>query len=231
MDLLKAERHELKFTISNMDALVLRKRLDNVLKRDKNCIDNKYSIASVYFDDFRNGAYMQKVDGDSIRHKYRIRYYNNDTSFLKLERKSKVHQMTMKLSAKLTEDEVKDIYNGNYEFLKDKEEDIFKDFYIKLSHNQIKPKVIVKYERIAFVHPVGNLRVTFDSNVRTSNNQVNIFDDNVTYVPSIDSNETILEIKFNGVLPDHIKSLIQTANVMATSSSKYVYSRKYNYEF
>jgi hypothetical protein len=214
-----------------MDRMVLMKRLDQVLKRDEYCQNQKYIITSAYFDDYKNTAYLQKINGDSVRYKYRIRFYNNDTTFLKLERKSKVHQMTMKVSAKLTQDEVKKIYKGDYEFLKYKEEDIFKDFYIKLSHGLIKPKSIVKYERVAFVHPVGDLRITLDSNVKTSNNQVNIFDKNVAYVPAMDTDETILEIKFNGVLPDYIRSLIQTSNTVQSSSSKYVYSRKYNYEF
>ena len=101
--------------------------------------NQKYIITSVYFDDYKNTAYKQKVNGDPVRYKYRIRFYNNDTTFLKLEKKSKIHQMTQKLSAKITANEVEEIYNGNYEFLKDKQEDIFKDFYIKLSHGLIKP--------------------------------------------------------------------------------------------
>lgn len=231
MDLLKAQRHELKYTISNLDRMVLMDRLGLVLKRDKNCENQKYIITSVYFDDYKNTAYEQKTNGDAIRHKYRIRFYNNDTSFLKLERKSKVHQMTQKISAQLSPDEVKSIYNGNYEFLKEKQEDIFKDFYIKLSHGLIKPKVIVKYERVAFVHPVGDLRITLDSSIKTSNNQVNIFDENIAYVPVMGANDVILEIKFNGVIPDYIKNIIQMSNITQSSSSKYVYSRKYNYEF
>ena len=230
MILLKAERHELKYTISNLDRIALMNRLDKVLKRDEYCQNQKYIIASVYFDDYKNKGYMQKVDGDSVRYKYRIRFYNNDTTFLKLERKSKVHQMTMKVSARLTQDEVKEIYKGNYEFLKNKEDNIYKDFYIKLSHGLIKPKVIVKYDRVAFVHPIGNLRITFDSSVKTSNNQVDIFDDNIAYVPAMGADETIMEIKFDGVIPDYIKSLIQTSNAVQSSSSKYVYSRKYNYD-
>jgi len=136
----------------------------------------------------------------------------------------------MKVSARLTQDEVKEIYKGNYEFLKNKEDNIYKDFYIKLSHGLIKPKVIVKYDRVAFVHPIGNLRITFDSSVKTSNNQVDIFDDNIAYVPAMGADETIMEIKFDGVIPDYIKSLIQTSNAVQSSSSKYVYSRKYNYD-
>ncbi len=231
MELLKAKRHELKYTLSDLDCLVLKNRLSKVLKKDKNCPDEGYTIASVYFDDYNNKAYAEKVNGDAIRHKYRIRFYNDDTSFLKLERKSKVHQMTMKSSASLTESEVKKIYDGDYEFLKEKQEDLYKDFYFQLSKGLIKPKVIVKYNRIAFVHPVGDLRITFDQKIKTSSNQVNIFDENINYVPAIGINENILEIKFNGVMPDHIKSLLESGQVMASSSSKYVFSRKYNYKF
>ena len=231
MGLLKAQRHELKYTISNLDRIILMDRLDHVIKRDKNCENQKYIITSVYFDDCKNTAFKEKIDGDSIRNKYRIRFYNNDTSFLKLERKSKVHQMTQKVSAILTPYEVKLIYAGDYEFLKDKKEDIFKDFYIKLSHGLIKPKVIVKYERVAFVHPVGNLRITLDSCVKTSNNQTNIFAKDISYVPAMGADEVILEIKFNGVIPSYIKNIIQMGNITQSSSSKYVYSRKYNYEF
>lgn len=231
MDFLKAERHELKYTLSNLDRMVLITRLDNILKRDEYCKNGKYIITSVYFDDYKNTAYAQKINGDSVRYKYRIRFYNNNTSFLKLERKSKIHKMTQKISAKITPDEVKEIYKGNYEFLKEKNEDIFKDFYIKLSHGLIKPKSIVKYERIAYVHPVGDLRITLDFNIKTSNNIVDIFDENIAYVTEMNANETILEIKFNGIIPDYIRSILQTANIMQSSSSKYVYSRKYNYEF
>jgi hypothetical protein len=231
VELLKAKRHELKYTISDLNCLVLKNRLSKVLKKDKNCPDEGYSIASVYFDDYNNKAYAEKINGNDIRHKYRIRFYNDDTSFLKLERKSKIHQMTMKSSVSLTESEVKDIYAGNFEFLKEKKEDLYKDFYFQLAHCLIKPKVIVKYNRVAFIHPVGNLRITFDTNVKTSINQVNIFEEKISYIPALGINENILEIKFNGVMPDYIKSLIESGNVTASSSSKYVYSRKYNYNF
>jgi hypothetical protein len=231
VELLKAKRHEFKYTISDLNCLVLKNRLSKVLKKDKNCPDEGYSIASVYFDDYNNKAYKEKINGEDTRHKYRIRFYNDDTSFLKLEKKSKIHQMTMKSSVSLTESEVKEIYDGNFEFLKEKKENLYKDFYFELSHGLIKPKVIVKYNRIAFIHPVGDLRITFDTNVKTSINQVNIFEDNISYRPVLGINENILEIKFNGVMPDYIKSLIESGHVMASSSSKYVYSRKYNYKF
>jgi hypothetical protein len=231
MELLKTYRHELKYTLSTMDYYVLSRRLGNVLKKDTNCSGDNYIITSLYFDDVHNTAFIEKVNGDAIRNKYRIRFYDNDTSFFKLERKSKLHQMTHKVSGKLTAQEVKEICAKNYEFLTEKDNDFFKEFYLKLSHGLLKPKVIVKYNRLAFVHPVGNVRITFDSNVQTSNNCIDVFNQNIPYQPAIRSDEVIMEIKFNGVLPDFIKSMIQTNNIMTSSSSKYVFSRKYNYEF
>ena len=231
MSIITANRHELKYTLSSLDSMVLKNRLSKLLKMDKNCADQEYNITSLYFDNLNNTAYLQKINGNSIRHKYRIRYYNDDPTLLKLERKSKVHNMTKKVSAPLTRDELKKIYNGDYDFLIQKEEEIFKYFYIQLSHGLIQPKVIVTYTRTAFVHPVGNLRITFDSYVMTAGNQTDIFEENINYTPAIGTDEVILEIKFNGVIPDFIKNIMQTDKIMQSSSSKYVYSRKYNYQF
>ena len=89
MQILKSKRHELQYIISDLEAIVLQKRLDKILKRDKFCENGPYTITSLYFDDVMNTAIKEKINGERVRHKFRIRYYNNDTSFLKLERKSK----------------------------------------------------------------------------------------------------------------------------------------------
>jgi len=90
--------------------------------------------------------------------------------------------------------------------------------------------VIVQYQRLSFVHPVGNLRITFDSDIRTSGNQLDLFNKSIMYTPVLGIDDVIMEIKFTGIIPDYIRNLIQTRHVMAGPSSKYVFSRKYNYE-
>ncbi len=126
---------------------------------------------------FFNTAYVQKINGEAIRHKYRIRYYGNDHHFIKLERKSKIHQMTMKESVPLTKIEVERILANDYAFLLQKEKSLYQEFYLALRHRLLKPKVIVRYIRKAYTHPIGDFRLTFDRDIRTSNMHTNLFDE------------------------------------------------------
>ena len=92
-------RHEWKHEISYGDMLVLRQRLSAVMKRDVHAIDGKYLIRSLYFDNVSDKALREKVDGVNILEKFRIRYYNNDSSLIHLEKKSKVNGLCLKDSA------------------------------------------------------------------------------------------------------------------------------------
>lgn len=217
--------------MNEIEDLVLVKRLSKVLKRDTNSQGKSYSITSLYFDNCYNQAYKEKINGEATRHKYRIRYYNNDLSYIKLERKSKINQITTKVSVPLSVEEVKKIYNRDLDFLLTKNKYLYHEFYKQLKHGLLKPKVIVKYDREAFIHPVGDLRITFDRQIKTANMQTNILSNDQYFVDALEQGQSIVEIKFNGVLPDFIRSLIQSGHVMQASSSKYIFSRKYNISF
>ncbi|GMQ58664.1 polyphosphate polymerase domain-containing protein [Vallitalea sediminicola] len=224
-------RHELKYMMNELEDIVLVKRVEKVLKRDGNSNGKGYSITSLYFDNCYNQAYEQKMNGEAIRHKYRIRYYNDDLSYIKLEKKSKINQITKKVSVPLSVEEVEKIYERDLDFLLAKKKYLYHEFYKELKHGLLKPKVIVKYDREAFIHPVGDLRITFDRKIKTANMHTNILSDNQYFIDALEKGKTILEIKFNGVLPDFIRSLIQSGHIMQASSSKYIFSRKYNVSF
>lgn len=222
------KRHEIKYSINNVDYITLKHRLDCILKRDNNCPQDGYTVSSLYFDNIYDTAYCQKIDGDAIRHKYRIRFYNDNSHKLKLEKKSKIHQMTHKESDQLTNDELGLILNGDYDFLKEKNKILFKEFYNKLSMELYKPKSWVRYNRIAYEHPIGNVRITLDNKINASYEINQLPHSAMTWYPVSDVGDAILEIKFNGVIPDFIRHLIQPSNGFATSASKYILSRKYN---
>ena len=86
-------RHELKQEISYLDMLILRQRLLAVMQRDLHAADGKYEIRSLYFDNARDKALREKTDGVNVREKFRIRYYNGDSSFIKLEKKTSVRNL------------------------------------------------------------------------------------------------------------------------------------------
>ena len=107
-------RHELKYTIGYADYLALRARLRAVMQPDGHVDEEgKYLIRSIYFDNYRDKALREKKDGVSKREKFRIRYYNDDFSFISLEKKMKVNDLCLKLDAPLTENQCRRLLAGD----------------------------------------------------------------------------------------------------------------------
>ena len=82
-------RHELKHEINMSDMIAIRQRMRAIAKSDPHAIDGKYFIRSLYFDTPEDKALIEKQSGISQRQKFRIRYYNYDTSVINLEKKLK----------------------------------------------------------------------------------------------------------------------------------------------
>lgn len=82
-------RHEWKHEITAADRLILASRLSAVARRDSHGQNGRYEIRSLYFDDPKDTALREKIDGVSRREKFRIRYYGGDASYICLEKKSK----------------------------------------------------------------------------------------------------------------------------------------------
>ena len=100
-------RHEYKHQINYEDYLVIRSRLRMLARPDSHAgVDGKYLIHSLYFDNFSDRALREKIDGVDRREKFRIRYYNENTDYIRLEKKSKLRGLCEKQSAKLTREEV-----------------------------------------------------------------------------------------------------------------------------
>ena len=218
-------RHEKKYILNWNEFLIINNKLKYLLRLDKNCPKEGYEVKSLYFDNPYNFALAQKIDGDETRHKYRIRVYNDNFSYLKLERKSKYNVMTNKESVFLTKKEAEQIVSGDVDFLQKNTNYLLQDFYFKVKKQMYSPKTIVKYSRIAYVYPVSNLRVTFDFKIERSNNVDKFFTKDNGYMKAYDPNSVVMEIKFDDILPRFIRDSIQLSNVVASSSSKYVTAR------
>lgn len=222
-------RHEYKYAIDMMEYHVLRSRLAAVMQRDEHARENgRYHIRSLYFDDFRNSALFEKESGTFARTKYRLRIYNLDGSHVRFERKNKLDQYVNKESAGLSREEAEKILAGDIGFLAESGSKFLRTFYINARCNILRPKVIVDYEREAFVHPVGNVRITFDTNLSTGMNSTDFFSPDVCTVRAIDEPGAVLEIKYDNVLPSHIRGLLPHSLKPRSAIGKFVISRKYN---
>ena len=217
-------RHEHKFYINHADYFQLRSRLRVVAKADKNTDETGgYKICSLYFDNYADKAVMEKQAGVNRREKFRIRYYNDNTELIRLEKKSKVNNLTYKTNTPITKQQCDSLLLGDYEFLKNENEPLMLELYTKIHTELLRPKNIVDYEREVYVYPTGNVRITFDKNIRMSNSIKQFLAPEAVMIPS--ANAFILEIKYDGFLPDVIRSLLQIDRRVQTEFSKYVVSR------
>lgn len=221
----KVYRHEKKYAIGWNEFQIINGKMKHLLQRDPHCPEKGYEVKSLYFDNPYDFALGQKMEGTELRHKFRIRVYNDQFSKMKLEKKSKHNVMTNKDSAFVSLDDAIRIVKGEITFLEEKEDAFYQNFYYKLKHEHYAPKVIVKYTRIAYVYPVSNLRITFDYRIRKSDQVEKFFTTNNDYMNAYDPNQVIMEVKFDHVLPAFIRDAIQSPTVMSSSASKYVASR------
>lgn len=219
-------RHEWKHEIDQSDIIVLRQRLRAVARLDAHAVNGKYEIRSLYFDTPKDKALREKLDGVNIREKFRIRYYNEDTSVIHLEKKSKVGGLGNKVSACLTKEEAQAIVDGDYRWMAEKDDRLIQELYFKMTVQNLRPKTIVDYTREPYVYPPGNVRVTIDSNIRTGLQCTDFLNRECVTIPAGDA-PAILEVKWDEYLPDIIRDAVQLEGRHSGAFSKYAACRIY----
>ncbi|MDE5558462.1 MAG: polyphosphate polymerase domain-containing protein [Ruminococcus sp.] len=220
-------RHEYKYYLNYHDYFTVKSRLSAVMQADTHVSsDGKYLIRSLYFDNYSDKALREKVDGVSNREKFRIRCYNSDYDFIRLEKKLKMAGLGTKISAKLTREETQRIIDNDIEFMKDSHQALVVELYEKMKFQALRPKTIVDYTREPFIYDAGNVRVTLDYNIRTGLNSIDMLN---PYVPTIPTDEglIILEVKYDNFLPDVIRDIVQMKNREVSAFSKYASCRKF----
>ena len=221
-------RHELKYFINRAELAALRARLQPVLRLDPYCRGGRpYVIRSLYLDDIDNSAYVDKIGGVMERDKYRIRVYGHNDQQIFLERKRKIGDLIQKSSAQITRKLCEQIVSGDPRGLQSASSPLLQDVYVQMRTKLLRPAVIVDYEREAYLHPAENVRITFDMTLRTGLHSRDLFNPNLPTVNPLDPGLEILEIKFDRVLPDYIRALIDGIQADRSAVSKYVLCRRY----
>ncbi len=215
-------RHEVKFRLSPLSAAVLRSRLPAVMAYDAFNVDTcgKYRINSLYFDTPGDLAMEEKVSGISKREKFRLRYYNTDSRVVHLEKKLKVDGLCDKLMACMSHDECQRLLDGDIEWMLDSGQPLIRELYGRMRTQNLQPRVLVNYQREAFVYPAGNVRITLDSDIRTGLRSVDFLN---SYIPLTDTQPqgfALLEVKFDAYLPRVIADIIQIGS-QETAFSKF----------
>ena len=220
-------RHELKFYINRAELEALRTRLSPVLSLDSHCARGPYAIRSLYFDDACDSAYNDKLCGVMHRDKYRIRIYNYSDDVIFLERKRKVGDLIQKSSARITRRLAERLIKGDPSGLQGAKNDLLRDMFVLMRTRLLRPRVIVDYCREAYVHPVEDVRITFDTGLRTGLSSVDMFNPDIPTLCPHDDDLEILEVKFDRYLPDYINGLLNGLSAERSAISKYVLCRRF----
>lgn len=220
-------RHEYKHSLNFMDYQILKSRLSAVLARDKYTDQSgAYIVRSLYFDTPSDRALLEKINGVDRREKFRLRCYNTDFNFFRLEKKSKITGLSYKQTVPISREEVAALIDGDFQWMNYDQRPLVGELYSKISGQLLRPKTIVEYVREPFVFAAGNVRITLDRNIRTGLISTDFLNDQLVTIPA-DDHLIVLEVKYDAFIPDFIVKLLQINNRQATACSKYALCRVY----
>ncbi|MDO8428050.1 MAG: polyphosphate polymerase domain-containing protein [Candidatus Diapherotrites archaeon] len=189
-----------------------------------------YLVNSLYFDTVDDKFYWEKLDGERVRKKVRIRSYH-DTKTLKptqtiLEIKKKVDSNVFKEKISMPFDDAFNLIKNPHTQsiaakVSAKEKQAIDDvLYLNYKYD-IRPRVMVSYERKAFHDKYNSsTRITFDFNIkyRTADLEIESIDmENYVLAPNL----IVMELKYKKFVPIWAVWMIRKFNLSLTTISKY----------
>lgn len=215
-------RHELKNELTQQELYVLRQRLGLLLRPDSHSGAGGYRVRSLYFDDAIDTALREKLDGVSSRVKFRLRIYDLNVGFVKLEKKIKRNGLCRKLTETMDKAAALSLIAGEDA---DTQGPLSSELKCRMRAG-LRPKTIVDYTREAFVFPAGNVRVTLDHDIRTGLDCTMLFDADCITIP-VPGDPAVLEVKWDEFLPDIVRDAVALRGVRTGAFSKYAACRAY----
>jgi len=230
-------RHEEKYVLDFVTYFKILKELKVLFKGDSyGDKTGKYKVISLYYDTTNLDFFWEKVDGEEIRSKLRLRTYvpnspdkakNSKKNPLFLEIKKKKNCNVFKKRINIDIDFAEKFINNPFfdtKFINSLSENDKKALgeiaYLK-SKLALRPMLLVYYDRQAFVSKDNlNVRVTFDTNIRYREKDLSLrtrpSDKHILH-PSL----AVMEIKYSNYLPLAIVQILQKYKCESHPFSKY----------
>ena len=114
---------------------------------------------------------------------------------------------------------------GDTDWMRSSGRDLVWELHQKMNTQLLRPRVIVEYAREAYVYAPGNVRVTLDTNIRTGLRSTDFLAPDCVTIPASDA--VVLEVKWDGYLPDRIRGAVQVEGRRTAAFSKYAVCRRY----
>lgn len=230
-------RHEEKYLISEATFHSLYYRLRTVLVPDGHASQSpawhwrdpapvvthmpSYHVRSLYWDTYEQHSLFEKLAGVDSRHKFRIRIYNHGDQVIHLEKKMKRGDRVRKLAVAMDRGQADRLLAGDSTVLLELP-GLGEEMYADIRTRLLAPRLLVDYRRVPLVWEPGNVRITFDRQLATGLYRTDLFDPAAGLMPILAPGQTILEIKYDRVMPDFIRDLLCLDGASLLAVSKFV---------
>ena len=208
-------RKEIKYLISRREAMILQQKLDGIMERDIHGENGRYFIRSQYYDSIDDQDLWDNLDGMYEKRKIRLRIYSLNDLSAKLEFKCKNGSDGMKYSIPVSREQA---------LRMEHETELAMRLYLRITQGCYRPKTIIDYQRLAFAYPAGDVRITFDTDIRGALYPYGLFE-NVGTDALGSTEQVLMEVKYTGFLPDMIAEILKKTDELSTSHSKYSRAR------
>ena len=224
-DSLEVSRHEIKFFTNPVKSVMLANALRNVMVGDPHNGRDGYIVRSLYFDAYAETDFYQKLSGDENRKKIRLRVYSPGDAAAKLEIKRKNGDEQVKKSAVISRGDAVRLINCDYDALLKYDNKTAKMLYEVMRINRVRPVALVEYNRLAFMHPTNNIRITLDSNIRASETCFDLFASDPPMCPAEEFAFALTEVKYDAFIMRWLSDILSQFDMTRGAYSKYVVSR------
>ncbi|MEE3372031.1 MAG: polyphosphate polymerase domain-containing protein [Planctomycetota bacterium] len=235
-----APRYELKFPVTLAQKHEFMQDISSGLVADANGVSATYRVSSMYFDTDGLQAYWQKMDGEALRKKYRLRFYTAafegeqriQTAFMEI--KHRINDLVFKERVQLTD-------NGANAILADSRELTELSRHVvpsslltgKTTVDTIRKAAsvpgfsavnVISYLREAWEGSVDRrLRLTFDSSCQAYTPKSYLDVALNTGNKILQDDEFIMEVKFDEAIPRWIRDVIAKNGIRLSRFSKYAF--------
>jgi len=227
-------RYERKYVVTEAIALAIRRFATTYLDPDLYMAGKGptgYRVYSLYFDTLGFALYRQTMEGHKNRYKLRIRFYDEIASspaFLEIKRRTTetIHKLRAAVSKPAAERLLGGARLKPADLLSSDETAVraLDEFCDCRERIRLEGAAFVCYQREAYVsHAAEGVRVTFDRQIvgQTYHSDCSLA------IPErevpIAAKGVVLELKYNGRIPEWMHDLIGSFRLDRTSFSKYVY--------
>lgn len=214
-------RFECKYRLDPFTYLQIRNALYPYMKKDsftEKALSRGYVVRSLYFDTDDYQSYYEKMNGDSERVKFRLRTYpSNPQTAVRVELKMRKASLVIKKVALVSWAQY-DHFMRTWHW--EVENPVLQEFSRILHARQLRPKVMIEYQREGFTTRVpSDLRVTFDHALKSVEAK------SLTGAPPFfrkhDPHSVVMEIKFQKPFPAWLKTIVQQYGLKMIANSKY----------